>query len=140
MPPWSPVDELCRKQPPASRPHGWTFAAFLYLSLATIFAHALVPSGSPLNRASGSAFDAFTWDVSLGPRRAAPPEKDKKGHNPWSDGSGGAGGELIAPLRQSSAPPPILRRSEPPAVSAAPAFHPARLIAPTLQARAPPAA
>ncbi|MDT9601054.1 hypothetical protein [Sphingosinicella rhizophila] len=43
--------------------------AALWLILATIFAHALLPVGSPMSRASGSAFNATTMDVSLAPAR-----------------------------------------------------------------------
>ena len=45
--------------------------AALWLILATIFAQALLPVGSPMARASGSAFSASTSEVSLAPARGA---------------------------------------------------------------------
>lgn len=42
--------------------------AALWLILAAIFAHALLPVGSPMARTLGSAFSATTLDVSLAPR------------------------------------------------------------------------
>ena len=54
------------------------FFLSLWLSLAIVLAPALDPVGSPLREVSGSAFNAFTSDVSLGPARAAPPERDRK--------------------------------------------------------------
>ena len=44
-------------------------AAAMVLILS-IFAHSLIPQGSVTDRDSGSAFSAFTIDVSLGPTRA----------------------------------------------------------------------
>jgi len=41
----------------------------VWLLLATILVHALLPGGSPIRRTSGSAFSAATADVSLGPSR-----------------------------------------------------------------------
>ncbi|MBH9537703.1 hypothetical protein [Novosphingopyxis sp. YJ-S2-01] len=45
-------------------------AAALVL-IMSIFAHSLIPEGSVTDRDSGSAFNAFTIDVSLGPTRAS---------------------------------------------------------------------
>ena len=41
----------------------------LWLILATVFLHALLPVGSPMSRTVGSAFSATTVDVSLAPNR-----------------------------------------------------------------------
>ena len=41
----------------------------VWLVLATIFVHALLPTGSPLLRTSGSAFSVTTMEVSLAPSR-----------------------------------------------------------------------
>jgi hypothetical protein len=41
----------------------------LWLLLVSIFVHALLPTGSPIHRATGSAFSASTTDVSLKPAR-----------------------------------------------------------------------
>ncbi len=46
-----------------------TKLAGLWLLLAAIFVHALVPVGSPVFRSAGSAFSASTSDVSLPPSR-----------------------------------------------------------------------
>jgi hypothetical protein len=58
----------------------WAYTAFLWLTLATIFSNALAPSGSPLRPGSGSAFNPFTTDVSLGPKRGTKPVKDRQQH------------------------------------------------------------
>lgn len=42
----------------------------LWLVLATIFAHALLPAGSPMSRTFGSAFSATTLEVALAPARS----------------------------------------------------------------------
>ena len=43
--------------------------AWLWLVVASIFVHALLPAGSPLVRTAGSAFSVSTSDVSLPPVR-----------------------------------------------------------------------
>lgn len=48
-----------------------TFVAAVWLVLAAIFAHALLPVGTPMARQSGSAFSAATVDVSLQPVRSS---------------------------------------------------------------------
>lgn len=53
-------------------PRRWTFLFCLWLSLATVFAHAVLPAGSPLARGQGSAFSIATTDVSLAPSRRNP--------------------------------------------------------------------
>lgn len=55
----------------AGRP--WPFILFSWLTAATILAHALVPIGSPLARAAGSAFSASTTDVAVKPGKKRPP-------------------------------------------------------------------
>lgn len=47
----------------------WLNLSALWLSLAIVLGHALVPLGEPLHSRSGSAFSAFTSDVALGPER-----------------------------------------------------------------------
>lgn len=56
----------------------WTHLFCLWLSIATVFAHAVLPIGSPLTRSSGSAFSASTSDVSLGPARRGALGKHEK--------------------------------------------------------------
>ena len=58
-------------------PHRRTSHALLWLALAIIFTHALVPTGSPLRKSSGSAFNPFTAEVALGPKRADTPGKER---------------------------------------------------------------
>jgi hypothetical protein len=55
----------------------WASAVFLWLSLATVLVPALGSSGSPLQLGEGSAFSAFTSDVSLGPSRGASIEQQE---------------------------------------------------------------
>lgn len=55
----------------ARAPRTWLFLACLWLSIATALGHAVVPAGTPFEKNSGSAFSAWTTDVSLGPVRTA---------------------------------------------------------------------
>lgn len=64
--------------------------AALWLVLAAIFAHALLPVGSPLARASGSAFSATTPDVSLAPARSGAHAFLAAGEGGSSTGLGGS--------------------------------------------------
>ena len=59
-------------------PRRWAYTFFVWLTLATIFSNALAPSGSPLRPSSGSAFNPFTSDVSLGPNRGVKPVKERQ--------------------------------------------------------------
>lgn len=99
---------------------------FLWLSLATILTHALLPLGSPLVRGSGSAFSAYTSEVSLGSRSAPAKAKRQSGalaepnESPDSgvvsaDDLDGAPPAIAPPpdavprsQRASQAPPPLL--------------------------------
>jgi len=47
----------------------WLYLGALWLALAVVLSHALVPLGPSLQSRSGSAFSAFTSDVALGPER-----------------------------------------------------------------------
>lgn len=69
-----------------------------WLVLATIFAHALLPVGSPLVRTSGSAFSATTAEVSLAPSRKGKAAVAKREQQPSSDepSDGGGGIDLLA--------------------------------------------
>jgi hypothetical protein len=79
------------------------FIAFFWLTLATILVHALAPTGSPLRMDSGSAFNPFTRDVALSPKRDAVPGKAVRLERVSSDGSDRAGGRFD--------PPPLLAAS-----------------------------
>lgn len=65
--------------------------ATAWLLLALILLHALLPLGSPLARASGSAFSAATVEVSLAPPRGSEILEDARAAAP-GDGEGGPGG------------------------------------------------
>jgi hypothetical protein len=60
----------------AARDYKWLLLPWLLL--AAIFAHALLPVGSPLFRSNGSAFSASTVDVSLAPSRKDRPSEAKR--------------------------------------------------------------
>ena len=78
------------------------FIAILWLALATILTHALLLTDSPLRRASGLAFNPFTTEVALGPKRAAIVEKPASVHVLAGDGGEqDGGGAVVAPLALS---------------------------------------
>jgi hypothetical protein len=119
-------------------PHRSAFAFFLWLSLAIVLGPALDPVGSPLREVSGSAFNAFTSEVSLGPSRAAPPERDRKYQATPAGGSErvAANDGAILPLVRIEIALPRLAVGAPfPLRSGA---GPGRLSGPPLPARAPP--
>ncbi len=76
---------------PARRNQAWL--VWLWLLLATIATHAVLPSGSPLARTAGSAFSATTIDVTLTPQRKGI-LKESHRLEPETAGSGsGSGGQ-----------------------------------------------
>ena len=112
--------------------------AALWLILATIFAHALLPVGSPLSRNSGSAFSATTPDVSLVPARGGASAVLAREDGGSSASLGGSdpphspAATLLAPAAgfasaRAAAPPP-----------AAPALRPRPASTQPYAARAPP--
>lgn len=77
---------------PEARQRPWIAA--VWLLLAAIFAHALLPAGEPMSRVSGSAFSAATSDVTLLPTRTATAAfigSNDGGSSAGTDGSGGPG-------------------------------------------------
>ncbi len=70
---------------------GRAFAAGLWLSLAIIFIHAIAPTPTPWRVSYGSAFNGFTRDVSLGPSRTTPIQKDPRASERGDDRAGFAG-------------------------------------------------
>ena len=68
------------------------FIAAVWLLLAAIFAHALLPVGTPMSKLSGSAFSAGTVDVSLQPVRSSvfssPPLQDETSRSGADGGDG----------------------------------------------------
>jgi hypothetical protein len=119
-------------------PRNWANALFLWLSLATVLVPAIGSSGSPLRLTEGSAFSAFTSDVSLGPSRAAPIEAPGEGLTSGGDGDGASasiassGEALAGPDAAQSLP--VLR----PDFIEPPPRHPATFAAGPIGARAPP--
>jgi hypothetical protein len=115
-------------------PRNWLRTLFLWVALAVVLTCALGSFGSPVRASSGSAFNAFTSDVSLGPSRAAEPEKERREQTPPSgDGSGHA---AIVPAPAVTAAPPFPR-------AVRPVFRPSRAplslaTAGAVGARAPP--
>lgn len=83
------------------------FAPGLWLSLAIILIHALAPSATPWRISYGSAFNGFTRDVSLGPSRTSPVEKDQRARERRDD-RGGLSGDRLAAARFASRAEPRL--------------------------------
>ena len=61
---------------------------FLWLSLAIVLTCAIGSFGSPVRASNGSAFNAFTSDVAIGPGRAGAPEKARRELTPAPGGDG----------------------------------------------------
>jgi len=116
----------------------WTHLGCLWLLLITVFAHAVIPTGSPLARSQGSAFSISTTDVSLAPKRraeakgapgpAAPDDALAGPHGPSGEAAVAASVAALPPSRRSSGVRPAA-----PADAARPALAQAN------RARAPPA-
>jgi hypothetical protein len=113
----------------------WLSKASRWLALMVVLTCALGSFGSPARATSGSAFNAFTSDVSLGPQRAAAPEKDRQEQTP---AAGGTGQIVSLPAKTAGLAPPA-----PTAIPTSPETSlplPAASIAGGLGARAPPLA
>jgi len=119
-------------------PRNWANAFFLWLSLATVLVPAIGSSGSPLRPTEGSAFSAFTSDVSLGPSKAASIEED--GAQPSAPAGGG--GEAVLNERATPGFPNAGRAQSVSAMrrgfAEPPPEPPARFAAGAIGARAPP--
>ena len=111
----------------------WLRSFALWLSLAVVLTCAIGSFGSPVRASSGSAFNAFTSDVAIGPGRAADPEKNRKEQTPAPGGAGQA--KAVVAVAAALAPPPqAVAKSH-----AEPASAPAFLVTVgPLGARAPP--
>lgn len=110
--------------------------ASLWLLLAAILTHALIPSESPLARTTGSAFSATTLDVSLAPRKGEQPSRIGNADAGRSDGVADGGDPsaadatpAFAALQLPSSPPPGSHRAATPVLD---------LFPKTGQPRAPP--
>ena len=110
----------------------WLRSFALWLALAVVLTCALGSFGSPVRASNGSAFNAFTSDVSLGPSRASEPEKERKEQTPGTRSAGQAKIVLAANLPRAPLPAGPTGYFEPPFASLAPATTGA------LGARAPP--
>lgn len=101
-----------------------TRALALWLLLFSIFTHALVPIGSPLQRANGSAFSAFTSEVSLSPDRKAQARQQRQLQDAGGEGSDGGdpSGDDLARAAPAALAPQLAQQSR---FAAAPAAEPA---------------
>lgn len=106
--------------PSAPRAAAARLVAPLWLLLAAILTHALIPVGSPLARTSGSAFSATTLDVSLAPRKGEEALRTGSADADRNDGAvdggpfiAGAAPAAAAP-RLASGPPPGSHRAATP--------------------------
>lgn len=114
----------------------WLSLSALWLSLAIVLGHALVPLAPSLHSRSGSAFSAFTTDVTLGPGRGDDAAKARRATNDREKQPRHAGGD---PAIAAQAP----HASLPPAPAAAPVKTPLPRLAAQdsfrpYRARAPP--
>jgi hypothetical protein len=105
----------------------------LWLSLAVVLTCALGSFGSAVQASTGSAFNAFTIDVSLGPSRASEPEKERREQAPPA-GAAGQDKALPAMLSLLAPPQPAPVRPRP----QAPLAPPVAVMAGAVGARAPP--
>jgi hypothetical protein len=104
-----------------------------WLSLVVVLTCAVGSFGSAVQASSGSAFNAFTSDVSLGPSRASEPEKVRKDQ---ALPAGAAGQAKALPMVIALLTPPRPAPVEP--RTAAPSTLPAIVMAGAVGARAPP--
>lgn len=80
---------------------------FLWLTAATVLAHALVPVGSPLTRTAGSAFSASTTDVAVRPgKKRAPSEAACETRSAGDEGCASEGASAPALVAQLANPAP----------------------------------
>lgn len=117
---------------------GSAWLCWLWLLVATIAFHAVVPTGSPLVRTSGSAFSATTADVSLAPKR-----KDGSAQQNVELPDDGSGEPWTSdPEPKLLAQPLVVYRLSPAPPSRAPPISPLNLVfsppSSGLGARAPP--
>ena len=95
----------------AGRRH-WVRSFALWLSLAVVLTCALGSFGSAVQASSGSAFNDFTSDVSLGPSRASEPEKERREQAPPAGAAGQAKAlPLLVALLAPPQPAPLLHHS-----------------------------
>ena len=110
----------------------WLRSFALWLSLAVVLTCALGSFGSPAQASNGSAFNAFTSDVTLGPSRASEPEKERKEQTPGAGSAGQA--KFVRAAALLIVPPP----PGPALYFDLPYDRPAPVAAGALGARAPP--
>ena len=84
----------------------WLRDLSLWLALVVVLTCALCSFGSPVRASTGSAFNAFTRDVAIGPRTA----RTEKHRRETAATSGGAG-QTLAPTASAVAlvPPSVAR-------------------------------
>ena len=127
----------------ASSPDGKArvYGPTLWLLLLSIFTHAFVPLGSPLDRGAGSAFSISTGEVSLAAKKRNPIKNRqaqiRAADDIGPDGAGATAYRFVSPAAGQFTPPP----SAEPAGSIArpPAVFASQRGAAPFSARAPPA-
>ena len=115
----------------------WRQGLALWFLLLSILTHAVVPTGSPLQRSSGSAFSATTAEVAIAPKRKEAGRERAEaagGDEGRSEGAGAGDPPLLLPAAAPFAPSGDAPRS--PSI-AGPAL-PAESGAAAFSARAPP--
>lgn len=128
--------------PDASTPltrRTWLSLAGLWLALVIVLGNALDPVGPALETRSGSAFNAFTSDVALGPARNQETAKARSGATGRDRHHQLSGGGDVALLPQPLARTVVARLDLPPP-GALPGGLPAQGAPLFYQARAPPRA
>ena len=120
-------------------PRRWAFVAIFWMALFIVLTHALAPTGSPLLQNSGSAFNPFTSEVALDPKRVGIVEKARS-LQPSDDGAPGQRLRIEAALAPAT---PVFLLARPAGGAALRQAPPQRSSLPltyAFQARAPPSA
>jgi hypothetical protein len=91
-------------------------AGWLWLLLATVLSHAVVPGGLPLERGHGSAFSAATVDVATLPGReplriVEAKRDDGSNANPGDSGDPASGFTILLPPRLPTSAPSDSRKA-----------------------------
>lgn len=117
----------------SAAPRLWVRNFSLWLSLAVVLTCAVGSFGSAVQASTGSAFNAFTSDVSLGPSRASDPEKERREQ---AQPAGSAGQAKALSLMVALETPPRPAALQPHAIASS--TPPAAVMAGAVGARAPP--
>lgn len=117
----------------------WRQGLAFWFLLLSIFTHAVVPTGSPLQRISGSAFSATTAEVAIAPKRKTigTEQAEVGGRVEGSSHGAGTGEPPSLHLAHESLSPRMAAQGTPPLIGAVSARIPHGGAAP-FSARAPP--